>query len=408
MGNISNIGFHMPVKNLPTSASRSLENHLGDGSRYEVGAYYFPNYHLDPLNEKIYGSGWTEWELLKQARPRFPGHQQPKIPLWGYQDESDPKVFANKIQTAADHGITNFIFDWYWYGGPFLNRALDEGFLKAENCDRLAFSLMWANHDWLDNFPAKLNRKPEFFYSGTVTADTFEVLTDVIVERYFSSPSYWKIDGCPYFSIYQLSSLLKGLGGVENTWNALNRFREKTKSAGFPDLHLNAIILDFQILQGEQGIKDPNELLAALNFSSVTSYVWLHHISGMNFPTHEYRDAADQAEAYWHRARSEFHLPYFPNVTTGWDSSPRTCQSDMFENKGYPFGSTLVNNTPAEFKNALMRVKRFLDHSKSGPKIFTINAWNEWTEGSYLEPDSVNKLEYLMAIKEVFSSPSQG
>ena len=64
---------------------------------FQTAAYYFPNYHIDPRNEKIHGTGWTEWELMKCARPRFPGHAQPKVPLWGYQDEADPAVMAQKI-----------------------------------------------------------------------------------------------------------------------------------------------------------------------------------------------------------------------------------------------------------------------------------------------------------------------
>jgi hypothetical protein len=96
--------------------------------RYEVGVYYFPNYHIDPRNEKRYGRGWTEWELVKAARPRFPGHAQPKVPLWGHEDEADPAVMARKIDAAADHGINHFIFDWYWHDqGPFLDRCLWNG-----------------------------------------------------------------------------------------------------------------------------------------------------------------------------------------------------------------------------------------------------------------------------------------
>jgi hypothetical protein len=81
---------------------------------YQVGAYYFPNYRVDPRNEKRYGPGWTEWELIKQAKPRFPGHRQPRVPAWGYVDEADPKLMEQKIAAAADHGLDYWIFDWYW------------------------------------------------------------------------------------------------------------------------------------------------------------------------------------------------------------------------------------------------------------------------------------------------------
>ena len=100
---------------------------------YEVAAYYFPSYHADPRNEARYGAGWSEWALVRAAKPRFPGHQQPKIPAWGYEDESDPSVMAKKIAAAADHGITAWIFDWYWYdNAPYLEKCLNAGFLKAQ------------------------------------------------------------------------------------------------------------------------------------------------------------------------------------------------------------------------------------------------------------------------------------
>ena len=105
---------------------------------YQVGAYYVPLFHADPANEETHGQGWTEWEILKRGEPKFPGHYQPKVPVWGYEDESDPRVFAKKIDAAADHGLTYFIFDWYWYRGkPFINRALEKGFLGAPNNHRL-------------------------------------------------------------------------------------------------------------------------------------------------------------------------------------------------------------------------------------------------------------------------------
>src|SRR3954471_18679007 len=116
---------------------------------YEVAVYYFPNYHVDSINEKWHGKGWTEWDLVKAAKPRFEGHLQPKIPSWGYFDEADPKWATKEIDLAADNGIDVFIYDWYWYEttGPYLQDGLEKSFLKTRNNKRLKFALMWANHD---------------------------------------------------------------------------------------------------------------------------------------------------------------------------------------------------------------------------------------------------------------------
>jgi hypothetical protein len=372
---------------------------------YQIGVYYFGNYHVDPRNEAVHGPGWTEWELVRRAEPRFPGHRQPRVPLWGYEDESDPAVMARKIDAAADHAINHFLFDWYWHNqGPFLNRALDEGFLHAANNNRLKFALMWANHDWTDIHPAKRNTPSHLLYPGPVTRETFETLTDYIVQNYFSHPSYWTIDGRPYFSIYELMTLMRGLGGTEATRAALDAFRAKTRRAGFPDLHLNAVVWGVQILPTETAISNPAELLQALGFDSVTSYVWIHHVPMRSFPTTPYDDVARAAAAYWEQAESMYGLPYHPNVTMGWDSSPRTVQSDVFTNSGYPFTPVLEGNTPEKFEAALRQAKAFLDRSPGGPKTLTINAWNEWTEGSYLEPDTVTGMGYLEAIRNVYGA----
>ena len=373
---------------------------------YTVACYYFPNYHVDPRNEVVHGTGWSEWALVKRAEPRFPGHCQPRVPAWGYGDEADPAVMAQKIAAAADHGIDVFLFDWYWYDdGPFLERGLDAGFLHAPNNDRLKFALMWANHDWQDIHPAGLGavqRGPATLYPGKVTRETFDAVADLVIERYFKHPSYWLIDGFPYFSIYDLGKLQESLGGIAGTRAALADFRARVRVAGFPDVHLNAVVWSARVLPGETTVDNPNALLRALGFDSITSYVWVHHGVLQTFPETDYNAARDQYFAYWDSVEAEFELPYFPNVTMGWDPSPRTVQSDVYTNAGYPFTPTLAHNTPANFRAALHLAKQRLDGRTDAPKILTLNAWNEWTEGSYLEPDTVNGVAYLEAIRDVF------
>jgi hypothetical protein len=376
---------------------------------YTIVAYYFPNYHVDPRNEAAHGPGWSEWELVKRAEPRFAGHRQPRIPLWGYEDESDPAVMASKIAAAADHGIDVFLFDWYWYDdGPFLERGLERGFLNAPNNDRIKFAIHWANHTWINIHPAKLSARPHIdapvLYPGTVTPETFKVVARHSIETYFKHPSYWLIDGCPYFSFYDLGRLLESFGSVQDTRAALDGFRTQTRAAGFPDLHLNAVVWGQPILPGESTPANPSRLVDDLGFDSFTSYVWIHHGGLDTFPETDYNACRDNYMRYWEKVELAFHLPYFPNVTMGWDPSPRTVQSDAYLNVGYPFTSTLAGNTPERFWEALAIVKQRLDQRPDRPKILNINAWNEWTEGSYLEPDTVYGMAYLEAIRDVFGS----
>jgi hypothetical protein len=367
---------------------------------FTVGCYYFPNYHVDPRNEKVHGKGWTEWKLVKGALPRFPNHQQPKVPLWGYADESDPRVMEKEIDAAADHGIDYFIFDWYWYeNGPFLHRCLDKGYLGAKNNARVKFCCMWANHDWIDIHPAKLGEAPRLLYPGKISAKTFEVMTDHLVNRYFKHPSCFTIDGCPYFSIYELSKLIESFGGVRETKQALDRFKKKAQAAGCPDIHLNAVIWGQPILPGEKTPADPIKLAEELGFQSITSYVWIHHVNLNQSPVTDYALVRDAYFAWWDQVLTKSSLPYFPNVTMGWDPSPRTDMADTWKPSGYPYMNIMGNNTPEAFRKALQLTRQKLEQGTS-PKIFNINCWNEWTEGSYLEPDTVNKTAYLKAIRD--------
>lgn len=373
------------------------------GERVTVASYYFGNYHPgDPRNVKSKGPNWSEWELVKAAKPRFPGHQQPNVPLWGYGDESDPKVMEQKIAAAADHGIDAFIFDWYYYDdGPFLDRPIDLGFLKASNNNRLRFAFMWANHDWIELHPYTKGAPRTVLYPGKVTPANFTRICDHVINHYFKHPSYWKLDGKPYFSFYDLSRLLENFGSVEATRAGLDAFRAQVKAAGFPGLHLNAVSWGRPILPGEKVPLDSAKLVRDLGFDSVTSYVWIHHAPLPRQAT-DYNEVRDAYCAYWDRAKKMFDVPYFPNVSMGWDPSPRCNQSDTFDASGYPFTNTIQGNTPERFQEALALAKRRLLAQPSGPRVLTINCWNEWTEGSYLEPDQRNGMKYLEAVRNVF------
>ncbi|MBA3846164.1 MAG: glycoside hydrolase family 99-like domain-containing protein [Planctomycetes bacterium] len=378
-------------------------------ARIEIAAYHFPNWHIDPRNEKWHGKGWTEWELVKAAKPRYPGHQQPKVPAWGHYDESDPAWAAKEIDLAADHGVTCFLYDWYWHDeGQYLHGQLERGFLKAPNRERVRFAIHWANHDWTDIHPVGHGNRPHTLAKGAISRATFDRMCDHIVANYFSQPNYLTIDGCPYFSIYELGTFVSTFGGVTGAGEAIAALRAKTRAAGFRDLHLNTVAWGIPVLPSEKALpgRERAAVLAALGAQSVTSYCWVHHHdpSSTGFPRGSYAAAADANYAVWDRYRAELGVAYHPNVSMGWDSSPRTIQSDTYENRGYPFCAVLEGNTPAAFQAALGRARDFVLAGKDAHPVITINAWNEWTEGSYLLPDTVSGTAYLEAVRAVFGA----
>ena len=377
-------------------------------SKVQVAAYYFPNWGPEP---------YSEWGAVKVAKPRFAGHAQPKVPLWGYENENDPTVMAHKIDSAADHGLDAFIFDWYYYdrvssestgpqdpashwdGSKYLSSALEHGYLGAPNNERVRFAVMWCNHDL------------GTLAKGAVSPETFDRLADYVIEKYFKHPAYWKIDGCPYFSIYEVDTFLQTFGGdVAKAVDALDRFRSKVQAVGFPDLHLNGVLFAL----GRRG-NSAAALTKELKLDSATSYTWIHHYALPDFPATDFDIVAN---AYFQfvehggghngleQKADTLGVPYFLNVSMGWDSSPR-CPAGidwMAKRTPYPLGAVITGNTPERFQEALARAKALTLQRPPNERIITINSWNEWGEGSYLEPDTVHGLAYLQAIQSVFAT----
>jgi hypothetical protein len=233
-------------------------------------------------------------------------------------------------------------------------------------------------------------------------------VADHLVGDFFGHPSYWRVEGRPYFSFYDLGKLLEGFGSVQATRAALDGFRAKAAKAGLPGLHLNAVVWGKPVLPVEKVPADPAKLVRELGFDSVTSYVWIHHVELPRQQT-PFDEARDDSFRYWEKARGMFGVPYFPNVTMGWDPSPRCNQTQPMDASGYLFTNMIVDNTPEKFGEALRIAKQRLLADPKGPRILNVNCWNEWTEGSYLEPDTVNGTGYLEAVKRVFgeNSPSR-
>ena len=368
-----------------------------------VASYYFPNYHTgDARNKLTKGPDWSEWELVRNARPRFEGHRQPLTPVWGYSDEKDPRVMARKIKAAASHGIDVFIFDWYYYDdGPFLNRCLEEGFLKAVNRNRMKFSLMWANHDWVDIHPYTHGTPQKVLYRGKVSHETYARICDHLVKDFFTQPNYWLIDGKAYFSIYDIRKFVENFGTLEATRKAMDLLEKKAREAGLKGVHWNIIAWGNPVLPVENPPDNYSDLIRILGFNSATSYVWVHHY-GLRNRENDYESVWNAYLKHWETDTPGYGVPYFPNITVGWDSSPRTNQELPWDySSGYPYTGIIVNNTPANFLKAMLAAKEKLLADPVGPRIITINCWNEWTEGSCLEPGKIYGMKYLNAVKKV-------
>ena len=361
-------------------------------------AYYFPNWHVDEQNERFHGQGWTEWQVMKYATPRFEGHLQPKHPLWGCEDESDSRVMEKKIETAVNYKIEGFIFDWYWFeNGSYRINCIDNGFLKAKNCEDIKFAVMWCNHTAIQAHPTSKYDKNKPTIICDNSEKTFFDLTEYCIKNYFHRPNYITIEGKPYFCIYSLPDLINKLG-VDAVAKMFADFRERVKKAGIEDVHIN-ICDTFYVLPDKSSL---NEILEKIGADSVTPHGWQK--AGLDFPKAEYSDFVELSMKRMEESQKFLKFPFFPTVAPGWDSSPRTVQSEIYGDYGYPFCPIVVNNTPELFAEALKSAKALSDTVEQKDKFITIASLNEWTEGMYLEPDEENGFAMLEKVREVKES----
>lgn len=369
--------------------------------QYDVAAYVWPAYQPEARFKDIgvFKDGKGEWEAIYNAKPKFAGHNQPHVPLWGYTNEANPRVMEKKIDAAVSHGVNVFIYDWYWYDGkPFLENGINKGFLGAPNNNKMKFYLMWANHDHNSYLDYTANDKSKIYWRGGVDRPTFNTMITHVIKDFFSKPNYYKINGEPVFSIYELSTFIKGLGGIKEAKEALDYFTEKTKEAGFPGLHLQGVLWaaipsGLSATPGDTTSTQNNTVLD-LGIKSLTNYQWCHYV-----PMDRYDSWGDKAIEGWFKFSKDFTVPFFPHVSISWDPNPRY--------PGKKIQGMVTNANPADFKRFLLEAKKYVDSHPNQPKLITINAWNEWAEGSYLEPDKQHGYAYLDAVKEVFVKKSR-
>ncbi len=367
---------------------------------YDIAAYIWPAYTGKEMRSRIFWpDGIGEWQTVRDCIVDTPDYKWDRKPIWGYQDEADPAVMEFQIKEATRHGVNVFIYDWYWYDRrPYLENCLNDGFLKAPNNEDMKFFLMWANHDvnyaWDKRISDTIWDEPCNVWEGAVDRREFDRVVARVIEKYFSRPNYYKIDGKPVFMIYDVENLVKGLGGMEKTLEALEYFRAEVKKAGHPGLELQLTgwgerQTNVSGVDAEHTMST-KDIVPALGFDSVTNYQFVHFCR-MN---QDYGEILREVAAEWERMDRNYTVPYYPHVSIGWDNNPRFLKLR---------GNVCQNNTPEMFEKGLRMAKDYVDsHPNLKAPLITVNSWNEWTETSYLIPDNVYGYGYLEAVKRVF------
>ena len=373
--------------------------------KVECVCVFYPHWHRYPKGDEWFGADrWKqgEWAFVKDARPLYPNHKQPLVPYAGFLDESDPKDMAKEIALAANAGIDVFLYDYYWYDGQITQEeALEKGFLLAPNRDRMKFAIMWCYHERNDQFRPELGAGRRRLMSLAHTKEEFLGLIDHCIARYFARPEYWRKDGKLFFSFFNFNYFYQHHGANPAAVKAeLDEARARVRAAGLGEIHFNA-----QNVRAEM-----SETCKACGIDSLTDY----NLGPGTVPN----AAAHRAARDWQYDYAEMPaalaarlekmkgavLPYIPNVTTGWDSTPR-CRFDErypWRKSEYPYSVSFTNNTPDIFRTCLAAAKKWAEEDPRQPGAVYINGWNEYTEGTYLVPNNFDSDGFLRAIAAVF------
>ncbi len=356
---------------------------------YYVCAYIWPSCHNDSLAQaKIWSDGRGEWEIIEKGTPRFEGHYQPRRPLWEGDMDDDPMVVEKWIKTALKYGVNTFVYDWYWFDHyPFLEEALNNGFLQAPSCEKMNFYIMYANHEVTNLWNPYENEEKKLLFDPRIDWNDWEKIVERVIRQYFHRPNYVKIDGCPIFSLWDLQLFQEGFGSLEEAGKAMDYFRAEVKKAGFPDLHL-------QDCGGiwRRSVSETAALKAQYKRYGVASKS-AYNMGDFrpDYIEHGYNGLRNRD--WW---AETFDVPVFPTVSIAWDSTPRFLEQGKER-------VTVYNNPPTAFAMFLLKAKEYADaHAATQPKFVYINAWNEYVEGSYLLPDCRDGFSYLEAVKDVF------
>jgi hypothetical protein len=376
----------------------------------QVFAYYYPGFHPAPEVFTQFPENWTEWELMRNARPFFEGHYQPRVPLWGYEDETRADVMRRKLETAREYAVDSLLFISYWYFGRSvfgepLRVALDAA--TADGCARP--SMMWGNHNRYLACPEPADESPRIHLHVDYSWDNCRRMVGYWIDHYFSHPGYFKLpDGRLFFSLYSPQSILQ----ANEPPSFLKRFiiylREGLRRNGLPEVHVHAcetrFVKDLEILKlGFDSCSDYLALGYSENVAGKEPHLPLQTLRGALVVETPFRERVESIVSVYKQLSGVVPVNYYPVVTVGRDCSPRVDRLSEVRSGHYSPRPIVKEFGPSEFERLCLAAREFLNAKGYECPLLFVNAWNEWTEGAYVEPDTRYKYSLLDVIRRVFS-----
>ena len=356
-------------------------------NKVRVIAFYLPQYHPIPENDKWWGKGFTEWTNVGKAKPLFKGHYQPKVPAdLGYYDLRVPETRIAQAEMARSYGVEGFLYWHYWFGNGkrLLERPFSEVLASGE--PDFPFCLGWANHNWHgiacgvkqkealieQTYGGKKDYEQHFYDVLPAFMDKRYIMMDDKPLFYIHSPLASK-ETPEFIDTWQELAIKNGLGGICFVGNSANIEEDINKVLSLCSYVNVDTLFEFK--------KHDFSLLDKIRFKIMREVFKDGNV---------YDYAKAMKYAYSNKVKKEL---YFPTILPNWDHTPRTG----------PVGNILSNSTPEAF---FSHAKDIFTHIADKPlekRVVFLKSWNEWAEGNYMEPDLKYGHGYLEALKRAIN-----
>lgn len=373
--------IHINKYNITSKTINSLVASKAPTSDVKVIAFYLPQFHPIPENNDAWGAGFTEWTNIINSQPLFRGHEQPIEPgELGYYDLRNVDIIRQQAELAKSYGIYGFCFYYYYMGGKHLLKTPIGNFFES-NID-MPFCILWANHNWTKKWDAG--------NTEVICEQIHDDFDDVFFIRslieLFSDERYIKIDGMPVLGVF-MPQLFPDINKTTNVW------REEVVRYGFPGIYL------FMVDDWNGEIFNPKDFGFDATYempSNKFGYLPNHK----NMVTDINADFTGKIIDYQEFAEEFISRPFpiytrFKTVMAPWDNTPR-----------YKNRAIVCINTGGD------TYRRWLTHAcvdtyrryQSDERIVFLHSWNEWAEGTFVEPDKKNGRGRLLQTNKAIRS----
>lgn len=354
------------------------------GRRIRSIAFYLPQFHPIAENDQWWGKGFTEWTNVVKARPVFRSHFQPNLPAdLGFYDLRTPETQQAQADLASQYGVGGFCYYYYWFNGKKLLNQPIEQMLQTGKPD-FPFCVCWANENWSRNWDGQ-NKHVLIEQSYSLESNRALIREFISIMK---DPRYIRHNGKPVLLVYRIRV-------IPNWLETAEMWREECRRAGIGEIHLCAVRFGLEPLDGP-----PSEF-------GVDSYVLFPpHESDKIDVKGEVLDLAPDfngtifsydavVEGDVRRFEGGYPWPVHRGAMLGWDNTARR-----------PGDSRIfVGATPARFHRWLQEIVRQENlHNPNDESLIFVNAWNEWAEGTTLEPSTRFGRGYLQAVRSALGS----